>query len=55
MPRARMNAGGRPYILERPTFYIGVDGRIRLSIPVLVFLWEKNVLLRFIIQLKFFP
>lgn len=31
-PPARMNKGGRPYHLERPPFYIGADGRIRLSI-----------------------
>jgi len=32
-PPARMNKGGRPYHLERPPFYVGADGRIRLSIP----------------------
>lgn len=43
-PSARMNEGGRPYILERPPFYIGAAGRIRLFIPSKrLFLWSPWV------------
>lgn len=41
-PPARMNWGGRPYILERPALCIGALGRIRFLSCNSIFSLELN-------------